>query len=191
MITRLAELYLASLKRVDIVPIDAVRTLAAKQGIALTEPLIQFHERFAGYTEQMGRDVAVWGLVHARPQWLTPYTLEVFDAGEVLMACADAHPSYDYTLTMSGEFVGSGAGGPCESFEVKVERNAEVWRVMNSGGRLDLEQSTMPHSAQLAWIENQHLDMVPAASDKNAQCLANAQWLVLRHDNGSCTVWRR
>ena len=37
------------------------------------------------------------------------------------------HPSYDYWLTSSGEFTGVGGGGPCESFDVKVEQSALLW----------------------------------------------------------------
>ena len=90
------------------------------------ESWLEFHAQFAGYKEVIGREIAYWGIVHANPGW--PWVAnEAYvrtRRGEWLVNCADVHPSYDYTLDPSGQFLSVGGGGYYESFAMKVERDA-------------------------------------------------------------------
>lgn len=46
------------------------------------------------------------------------------DPDGMVVACADAHPSFDYRLTATGRFLGNGSSGPAASFDVRFERDA-------------------------------------------------------------------
>ena len=43
--------------------------------------------------------------------------------------CADGHPSYNYRLEQTGEFIGA----PAESFDIHVERIARGWEFEQRG----------------------------------------------------------
>jgi hypothetical protein len=93
------------------------------QGFPCAPSWLEFHERYAGYVEVIGRDVAIWGLVHANPQWMAPRQVDVdgeSDGKTWYITSADVHPSYVYRLDQNGEFL----GGPAQSFDIHVERVA-------------------------------------------------------------------
>ena len=129
-----AQSYLATFNRRQPVPVGLVADALARSGCPRLDRWLDFHSRFAGYEELIGRDLAVWGIVHAEPTWLDPdeATVELRD-GEWRVICADVHPSYDYWLDSRGHFVGLGNGGPYEAFDVKVERDAVMWEASAHG----------------------------------------------------------
>jgi hypothetical protein len=114
------------LERRPFVPTRKVEEIIRNQGRPCYPQWLDFHERFAGYVETIGRDVAVWGLIHENPQWLRPMTADI-DREPLqetwYITCADVHPSYDYRLDDKGEFLGY----PAESFDKHVERMAVGW----------------------------------------------------------------
>jgi hypothetical protein len=132
-----AQDFLASLRRDDPVPVEQVVKLLAEQGIDPIPAWIEFHERYAGYWEDIGSDdFAVWGLAHKQVQGVasTPnsvYVDKTTDGRPVTIMCADVHPSWDYLLTPKGEFIGPPFR--CETFDVKVERNALMWEFTHAG----------------------------------------------------------
>jgi hypothetical protein len=85
---------------------------------------LTFHERYAGYSENLGGDVARWGLAFESASWLARRQVAFirFDGEITSIACADVHPSHDYLLFTEGEFVGPLSVS--SSFEIKVERDA-------------------------------------------------------------------
>jgi len=125
MLTSRAANYLAGLERLERVSTREVETTLLGQGFPCFAPWLEFHERYAGYVEPMGRDVAIWGIVHRRSEWLDSGRADV--DREIKMdiwyaVCADVHPAYNYRLNNDGEFFGRMA----TSFDVKIERNALV-----------------------------------------------------------------
>ncbi len=113
--------FLATLERLPHVPTRQVESILLAAGQPCFEPWLAFHDQFAGYVERMGRDVAVWGLMHERPQWLSPLEADIEpekDGVTLYITCADVHPSYSYQLDNKGEFLGF----PAECFATHVER---------------------------------------------------------------------
>jgi hypothetical protein len=128
--------YLATLRRYPAVPLQQVAEALKRQNYPVFESWLEFHERFAGYEEIIGRDTAIWGIVHAEPRWaFAPYQAWVQARGsDWCVACADVYPQYDYNLNSAGEFVSYGGGGEHESFSRRVERGALGWHAA-AGGR--------------------------------------------------------
>lgn len=118
--------YLDALDRRPAVPIDRVEAALKNTGVSdIPGPWLGFHDRFAGYVQPIARDMAVWGIVHDRPQFILPGAAALFSpgGGEETVVCADVHPSYSYELTRDGTFL----GGPASSFEIFVEQLAAWW----------------------------------------------------------------
>ena len=97
-LTSRAQRYLSTLKRGRPVPIGIVAEVY-NETTALSYVWRDFHLRFAGYEEEIGEDKAVWGLAHAEPLWGEPWEVDLEpDGSDLLIVCADVHPSYNYVL---------------------------------------------------------------------------------------------
>ena len=96
-------------------PTREIEALIIELGYTPHPAWLDFHERFAGYFEEVGPgDVAVWGLARRKtlhvmqgkvwirapdPKWNTREQI----------ACADAYPGHDYELGADGFFFPSAA----------------------------------------------------------------------------------
>lgn len=129
-LSKRAQTWLATLPREASLPTATVERLIREAGGTPYVTWLDFHERFAGYVEVVGPDdVAVWGL--SRPKdtdppsrWREPETVWLLPPGgqeAEVIACADAHPVHEYLLRPAGRFLGP--GGPCPTFDMKVERH--------------------------------------------------------------------
>ena len=120
-----AQRYLSKLKRIMPVPTEEVERTLQRQGLECFPAWLDFHERYAGYVEDLGLEKAVLGIVHARTQWFTPGTAEVRRSyhGDAnwFARCAEAHPSFEYELGDTGFFFHR---PEASSFEVYLERVA-------------------------------------------------------------------
>lgn len=123
-----AEDYLARLTRRWVPPLDVARRAYREAGVELPEVVAAIQERFGGYVIPVGLGIAVLGIYHGRR---AKHLLNGFDYdderdldGEYIFACADAHPSYDFFVTDTGEFCGSGCGGGATSLAMKIEKFA-------------------------------------------------------------------
>ena len=128
-----ARRFLATLERRPAVPTAEVEAIITGSGFPCFTPWLAFHDRYAGYVEAVSRDGFVWGLVHRNPRWLAPNKPDIdseADEQTWYVSCADGHPSYDYRLDNTGEFLG---GAPAESFGVHVERIALGREFMRRG----------------------------------------------------------
>lgn len=150
--------YLASLERVKHVPTSEVERLFAERGHPAPPVWLSFHERFAGYL-QRGADTIEWGLAFDRDCWLGAMEVEVeLDEGRRRIVCGDAHPSYECWLYDDGDYTGEGIRAVL--FEVKLERDALVWRLASRGPRRTWHCAV--DSGKLA----ERLSVVTAATDK-------------------------
>lgn len=125
-LSRRAEAWLATLSRRPAPSVDEVLAAFLTQGIEPLEVWLDFHDRYAGYVEPIGAELAVWGLLHDRGVWAPngriDYEPDTGD-GDSFVTCADVHPSYDYRLDQNGVLL----AGPAASFDVHVERQALRW----------------------------------------------------------------
>lgn len=120
-----AEAFLATLTRRPAVPIESLVAKFNNVGVELPDSLVQFHIKYAGYVIPLWHDEIVLGLAHDEARFLGPDGIDYeFDDDQLFVACADAHPSYDYWLSTDGEFSGMGSGGPCASFNEHIEKLA-------------------------------------------------------------------
>jgi hypothetical protein len=159
-----AERYLKTLERRSAVSTAEVEAILARQDVAPFAPWLEFHERYGGYVERIGSDIAVWGIVHAHPAWLAPLAAEVSHEasdGRWYAACADVHPSYPYLLSDLGEF----QEGPARSFDVHVERLALRWWFATQAGPPPRLQFNVKAARLLERIE-QEAHPVEEASDE-------------------------
>jgi hypothetical protein len=129
--------YLATLHRDPPVPVEQVARALERAGSPLRPSWLDFHERYAGYREPLGRETAVLGIVHAESYWLPPgeASIEIQGDGRASVSCAEVHGSFDYRLFDDGSFRSYGGGGPCASFEVKIEQNAAFVEARSDGRR--------------------------------------------------------
>src|SRR5262249_52606230 len=125
-LTKRAQSWLATLKREEPLPTAEVERLIRAAGWPPPQAWLDFHDKYAGYVEEVGPgDLAIWGL--ARP--MNPGTpLRWRDLGNVIIVpphyrfpeailCADASPHHGYELGSDGAF--RGIGGPALTFEMK------------------------------------------------------------------------
>lgn len=129
-LTQRAQIWLATLPRETPMPTVQVERLIREAGGVPHALWLDFHERYAGYVETVGPDdLAVWGLSRLKDavppsRWTEPESVWVVPPGredDEIIGCAEAHPVHEYQLTPSGWF--RGLGGPCPSFDMKVERH--------------------------------------------------------------------
>lgn len=172
MLTDRANEFLATLERVPFVPTKYVEELLLDGCCPSVDKWLEFHEKYAGYVEDLGKDKAVWGLVHREPRWLEPLSAEVdYDKKENSydIVCADVHPSYNYILTDSGEFWGV----PSESFDVYVERKSIGYEFSLNGNVKPVAKEDFDESILNSVLTNDNF--VSEASDRfyNYFCCEN------------------
>jgi hypothetical protein len=108
-----------------------VREALQREGVPVTDALLDFHQTFAGYVERDGRDEFVYGLLHRQPKWLDPLQVDAFQDDESArvwyIACADGHPSYDLRIDQSGIYYTTYCVPRASSFFMLTEQAAFVW----------------------------------------------------------------
>jgi hypothetical protein len=173
-LTPRAQKFLTKLRRLPAVPVSDVVAALERAGAPAYPAWLDFHERYAGYVESLGRESAIWGLVHRDSHWIAPGEVDVMrdDAedgdGQLMVMCAEAHGSFYYRLYEDGHFSSYGGGGPCESFDVKVEQNA-IFSETRSDGRnweWELELMRVPPGGMGPIAEALGARRVDEASDK-------------------------
>ena len=188
-LSRRAEKYLGTLKRVTPVPTSTVKEALIRAGAPVHEAWVEFHERYAGYIEPLGNERAVYGLVHVDSEWLPPGEVSYeADGDEDFIACAEVHPSFDYTLRGDGEFLGIGGGGPCSSFNIKVEQAALIQRMMADGARLVTNFESRSRAFRAAVDAACQSEPDAVASDNYTRVYATPRILVFERDSGK-TIW--
>ena len=189
MLTNRGEKYLATLERVSSVPTREVERILSDNEYPCLQEWLDFHERFSGYVESFGQDRAVWGLAHESPVWMDAFSVELeYDKrdGVVEIACADVHPSYNYFLRDSGEFLGF----PSESFEIYVERKS-VGYFFSKEGRVKPVRESDIEGDVLRKILNEE-NMVVEATDKFFVYYMNDSFLCVRNvETSSINGWVR
>jgi hypothetical protein len=166
-----AQNFLATLERRPAVSIERVREALARAECPPIDSWIDFHERYAGYVDPLGREEAVLGLVHEESRWHREN--EVFvdnEEGPWTICCAEVHPSFDYTLHEDGAFHSFGGGGPCASYDVKVEQDSLIWDARRDGRpwRLAWNTKVLPAGGLDRLRERVRAVTVPEASDRFA-----------------------
>lgn len=162
--------YLTTLERIPAVPVQQVADALKRANCPVFQTWLDFHSRFAGYVETIGRDNAVWGIMHASPGW--PWIANEAEvearSDDWYVVCADVHPSYDYKLNSAGNFISYGGGGSHETFAKKVEIRALFWDACKGGRSWKLEselaQKSRDNPESLARWSG--AEMVAEASDK-------------------------
>lgn len=178
--------YLATLKRVKPVATTAVERALKEYGEPCYPAWLEFHERYAGYVEPLGLELAVFGIVHERSRWISPGRVAVEQSYESrasrFVMCAEVHPSYVYKLGDTGFFREPAAS----SFEVKLERTAaRVAFLARRGAKVALDQ------AQIApFIEQLDRDAreVPEGSDEHYRLLLGERHYALRETESGRVV---
>jgi hypothetical protein len=177
MLSARAHNYLASLQRVEAVPVATLKARLEALGQEAPAPWLDFQERYAGYVEPLGAEQAVWGLVHLKPRWARPLEPELeksYENGAVWFAtCADVHPSYVYRLGDNGFFTTQDA----RDFDVKVERNAARLEFLTMAGRRAKLQFDPQAPELLKGLEG--AAVVPEASDDFYRLRVGARALAL------------
>lgn len=172
---------LSTLERRPFITTRKVEDILRNQGGPCYPKWLDFHERFAGYVDSIGRDAAIWGLIHVIPQWLAPMKADI-DREPLqetwYITCADVHPSYDYRLDDKGEFVGNSA----QSFEKHVERIAVGWG-FGRGRRTELIDSEELRSQAFLSLFHNTLKsaVVPEASDRYSTYYMDDRYLVVEN----------
>ena len=146
-LTERANRYLESLERRPAVSTERVQRAIEDQGVEPFDAWLTFQERYAGYVQPLGRDQAVWGLVHEKAKWMRPnaVVLEERVRNFWFAVCADVHPSYGFWLNCEGEIT----NGPASSVEVYIERLAVQWEFCGDSPRLPFIDYSVTDSSVL------------------------------------------
>lgn len=150
-LTKRARAWLATLDRQPTLPTSRVERLIVDAGATPHSTWLAFHDAYAGYAEEVGPgDVAFWGLARGKdeqppPYWLPPDAVSIIPASRGFpeaIRCAEANPVHEYELGADGWF--SGIGGPCESFDMKIERHGLK---MEFYGRGKVKRTLLTHDS--------------------------------------------
>lgn len=181
--------YLESMSRVDHASSEVVAGLLLAEGCPVAAAWLEFQDAFGGYVEPIGHDVAIWGVVHSDPDWLLPDSVEVeHKAGSAWrIVCADVHPSYDYWLDETGQFVSVGSGR-YEKFKTKVERNAVFWEMVSSGRTWTISSDPPSGSRIPGFVAQSDCKPVAEASDRYST-LYKSESIILVVTGEKATTW--
>lgn len=176
-LTKRATAWLETLHRTTAVATSRVEQLLRDSGHTPHAAWLDFHERYAGYTEEVAPgDVAFWGISHAAdrtppPVWVDADSVHVVSPSRGFpegIACADAHPVHDYELLADGRFMG--IGGPAASFDQKIERHGIMFELAQRGTvRTARVGRGLDAAENRDLIEEMRGSFVPEASDRNAE----------------------
>lgn len=168
--------WLSKLERRRAPSVEKAREALKRAGAEPFEAWLSFHERYAGYVEPIGQELAVWGLVHDSPAWLKKDAVEVEHVAAEklwLVACADVHPSYEYRLDQSGALL----EGPASNFDVHVERLALRSWFCTSGQAPTLAYNVK--KPKLVERIRAETELVPEASDAHFEYHLSATTLAI------------
>lgn len=162
-----AQAFLAALRRHPAVPVAQVAAAIREAGCTPFDTWLDFHERYAGYEQTIGRDTAIYGIVHADSYWIGSGKASVRKSGNGAwsVTCAEVHGTYDFRLHQDGHFTSYGGGGPCENFDVNVEQLALVWEVKKTGHIWTFAAHKMPKEGLDGFRSEVKAEPVPEASD--------------------------
>lgn len=183
--------YVQTLKRVASVSTRQVVEILKQENVEVSDAWTDFHDAYAGYVEPIGRDVAVWGLVHLSSQWWTPGTawIEEEDDG-TMIACADAHPVYEYWLRRDGEVRGFSGGIACASFDIKIEQSALLSSLTRGEWTQVVSFGSWTEEKRAKLLSQVSVAPAPEASDKYTKCWHTNDFVVFQRKAGTI-VWAR
>ena len=112
MLSQRAQRHLNSLERAPTIPVATVRQALLDGGYPVYDCWLEFHDRYAGYTEDMGSDGVIWGMMHAHARFVLGEKGRALNAEAYLdesdglwyAEAADIHPSYNYVIDERGHF---------------------------------------------------------------------------------------
>lgn len=173
-LTKRAAAWLATLDRETPMPTADVERLIIAAGSTPHAVWLDFHEKYAGYIEEVGSsDIAIWGLARSAsasppPMWFTPDSVVIVpphDGFSEAIRCADVHPVHGYELGADGFFYG--LGGPARTFEVAIERHGVMKEFYDRGKvkrTLVTDKANEPQHQKL--LSDMAHALVPEASDE-------------------------
>lgn len=139
-LTNRANAWLATLPREPALDTARVEQLIVDAGWIAHPVWLDFHDRYAGYIEEVGPDdFAIWGLARAADadppsRWRDADAVTIFEGHDGYpesISCADAHPVHEYELRADGRF--PGIGGPVPTFDMKIERHGVMHEYLSRG----------------------------------------------------------
>jgi hypothetical protein len=179
------------------VPTEDVARAIQRAGYTPHPAWLDFHERYAGFEEPLGRERAICGIVHTDSYWLKPgeASADRDDDGHDSVVCAEVHPSFAYRLRDDCVFTSSGGGGPCETYDAKTEQSAIFHETKIDGRRwvYDFEFTRIPAGGLDALREAVDAELISEASDRfGAVFRARARdviWLEGRGERRTLNLW--
>jgi hypothetical protein len=182
-------------RRPYIEDLGLVRAALEQAGVPVTEPLLDFHREFAGYTVEVGLDEGVLGLIHrevcvqslVRPMKVGGYLPD--SNGEYFVACADMHASYEMFLHLDGTF---DSNGPvASSYFMYTEQLAFAWEFAQGGPvrALPLEDLHTDEEIRAVLVPRLAGHRVDALSDAVSQVFRTEAAVVIVRDSGFHQAW--
>jgi len=163
-----AQAFLAAQRRRPAVPVAQVAAAIRETGCDPYDVWLDFHERYAGYEEPLAVDTAIYGIVHTDSYWINPGKARVKRGpdGKLYVTCAEVEGRYHFRLYQNGWFCSSGAGGPCETFDVNMEQHALLWEARETGRIWTFGLHKMPAGGLDALRSMVEAEPVVEASDR-------------------------
>lgn len=134
-----AQRYLQTLKRrPHVSDLKQVRAALKKAGVPITQPVLDFHETFAGYVVEVWGDEGPLGIIHptiqahesfCQPMEVGGY-LDDEEPEKSMLACADIHMSWEMLIELDGTYYCNGPES--SSYFMWTEQNAYLWDFWNT-----------------------------------------------------------
>jgi hypothetical protein len=117
-------------RRPHVSDLRLVRAAIEEAGLPVTQPVLDFHQTFAGYLVDVWGEYGPLGIIHpeivAVESWFMPMKVGGYITAEPpSLSCADVHISYEMTIDLDGTFHCNGPES--SSYFLWTEQCAYLW----------------------------------------------------------------
>lgn len=131
MYTKTLTEYLENIHRMPYVSDEKlIRDAFDRNGLKLTDELLDFQLRYAGYYHKLNAEPFIYGLVHEESVYLPPFDVDFDDENpdNILYTCMDCQPTEARALNSQGVFYKDYLP-IAESFTKYLEQRAFSWKL--------------------------------------------------------------
>jgi hypothetical protein len=179
-------------RRAHVWDLNLVRAAIKAAGLPVTQPVLDFHQTFAGYMVDVWGDRGPLGILHpevvAVESWFKPMKVGGYLTGKVpMLACADIHISWEMMIDLEGKFYCNGPES--SSYFMWMEQSAFMWdfSMTRPWRRLLFDAAVSEVAAALAPRLARY--QIEALSDQYGQVYGSDRFVVsIGHGGGRCDV---
>lgn len=190
--TKTLEKYLKSIQRMPYVSdLTTIRQAFQRNRLSLTDELLDFQLRYAGYFHGYSYNVFIYGLLHEHSAYLPILDIDFDDeySQDLLITCMDCYPSDARALSLKGVYYEDYIP-VAESFAKYLEQRAFWWQMSQKN---QWQEASLSEHIAVAIREEQAGKLaefyLPLISDQYTQ-IYQLDNLIIKINGGNVSVWK-